>query len=79
MSVPKTLLLDEPSLGLAPRLVDEIFEIIGKINELGISILLVERNGARALELALTAMFWKGIAIKRYKLANHRTRRGQGY
>lgn len=52
MSMPETLLLDEPSLGLAPMVVDESFEIMGKINELGISILLVEQNAARALELA---------------------------
>ncbi|MBU1096502.1 MAG: ABC transporter ATP-binding protein [Bacteroidetes bacterium] len=44
MSLPKLLMLDEPSLGLAPFLVQEIFDIIKKINEQGITILLVEQN-----------------------------------
>ncbi len=52
MGDPKILLLDEPSLGLAPNLVREIFEIIKQINEEGISILLVEQNAHLALETA---------------------------
>jgi len=52
MGNPKLLLLDEPSLGLAPNLVREIFSIIKKINEEGISILLVEQNAHLALETA---------------------------
>lgn len=52
MSQPKLLLLDEPSMGLAPILVDEIFEIIRRINAQGTSILLVEQNAAMALSVA---------------------------
>ncbi len=52
MSEPKLLLLDEPSMGLAPILVDEIFEIIKKINSEGTTILLVEQNAFKALSIA---------------------------
>ena len=52
MSKPKLLLLDEPSMGLAPILVDEIFEIIKKINSAGTTILLVEQNAYKALSIA---------------------------
>ena len=51
MSRPKLLLLDEPSLGLAPVLVEEIFSIIEKINREGTTILLVEQNANMALEI----------------------------
>lgn len=52
MSEPKLLLLDEPSMGLAPILVDEIFEIIKRINTDGTTILLVEQNAYKALSIA---------------------------
>lgn len=52
MSQPKLLLLDEPSMGLAPILVDEIFEIIKRINADGTTILLVEQNAFKALSIA---------------------------
>jgi branched-chain amino acid transport system ATP-binding protein len=52
MSKPKLLMMDEPSLGLAPKIVLKVFEMIKKINEEGITILLVEQNVRRALELA---------------------------
>jgi branched-chain amino acid transport system ATP-binding protein len=52
MSKPKLLLLDEPSLGLAPQIVDTIFEIIREINREGTTILLVEQNAARALDIS---------------------------
>lgn len=52
MSRPKMLLLDEPSVGLAPLIVDEIFSIIRQMNKDGISILLVEQNAVKALEVA---------------------------
>ena len=52
---PKLLMLDEPSLGLAPNLVAEIFEIIQKINSEGVTVLLVEQNAHRALNLAAKA------------------------
>ena len=52
MSNPKLLMLDEPSLGLAPLIIKEIFSIIEKINKLGITILLVEQNSKAALHVA---------------------------
>lgn len=52
MSHPKILLLDEPSMGLAPILVDEIFSIIEDINKTGTTILLVEQNANRALHIS---------------------------
>lgn len=52
MSRPKILLLDEPSMGLAPILVDEIFNIIREINETGTTVLLVEQNANKALQIS---------------------------
>jgi len=49
---PKLILLDEPSLGLAPKLVGQIFEIIREINKKGITVLLVEQNVQQSLEMA---------------------------
>lgn len=52
MSNPKILMLDEPSLGLAPIITEQIFDIIKNINSLKTAILLVEQNAYAALELA---------------------------
>lgn len=52
MSKPRLLLLDEPSMGLAPILVDEIFSIIQRINKAGTTVLLVEQNAYKALSIA---------------------------
>lgn len=52
MSQPKLLMLDEPSLGLAPVIVDMIFEVIKNINKMGVTILLVEQNVLVSLDLA---------------------------
>ena len=52
MSHPKTILMDEPSMGLSPKLVKEIFSIIRKLHEQGITILLVEHNAKMALSIA---------------------------
>ncbi len=52
MGEPKLLMLDEPSLGLAPQIVARIFEIIRRINEKGVPILLVEQNAQQALRIA---------------------------
>jgi len=52
MAQPKVLLLDEPSMGLAPILVEQIFEIIKTINEQGTTVLLVEQNALQALAIA---------------------------
>jgi branched-chain amino acid transport system ATP-binding protein len=51
MSHPKLLMLDEPSLGLAPVLVDQIFELIATLHHTGVTILLVEQNADRALDI----------------------------
>ena len=52
MSAPKLLMLDEPSLGLAPLIVKEIFRIVVHLREQGVSILLIEQNARAALEVA---------------------------
>jgi len=52
MARPKVLLMDEPSMGLAPIMVDKIFEVVGDIHSRGTTILLVEQNASRALQLA---------------------------
>jgi len=52
MSQPKLLMLDEPSMGLAPLLVEQIFTIIGELNKAGVTILLVEQNAHMALSIA---------------------------
>ncbi|HSW27194.1 MAG TPA: ABC transporter ATP-binding protein, partial [Burkholderiaceae bacterium] len=52
MARPKVLLMDEPSMGLAPLMVDKIFEVVGDIHSRGTTILLVEQNASRALQLA---------------------------
>jgi branched-chain amino acid transport system ATP-binding protein len=53
MASPRLLLLDEPSLGIAPVLVDRIYETIGEIHRSGVAILLVEQNASRALDAAV--------------------------
>lgn len=55
MSAPKLLMLDEPSFGLAPILVEQMFEMIAKINQQGVTILLVEQNVQASLEMATRA------------------------
>jgi branched-chain amino acid transport system ATP-binding protein len=52
MAAPRLLLMDEPSLGLAPVVVDEVFDVIRTINAAGVSVLLVEQNVRRALDVA---------------------------
>jgi branched-chain amino acid transport system ATP-binding protein len=52
MTKPKVLLLDEPSMGLAPKLIQQIFEIITEINRRGTTVLLVEQNAQQALQIA---------------------------
>ncbi len=55
MARPQIVLLDEPSLGLAPLLVKEIFKLIQKINQQHVTVLLVEQNARQALSLAAQA------------------------
>ena len=64
MSRPKLLLLDEPSMGLAPLLIKEIFSIIGDINKTGTTILLVEQNANMALSIANRAYVLETGSIK---------------
>jgi branched-chain amino acid transport system ATP-binding protein len=52
MSRPKVLLLDEPSMGLSPIMVDKIFEVVRDVYAQGVTILLVEQNASRALKIA---------------------------
>ena len=52
MAKPKLLMLDEPSLGLAPLIIKEIFRVIGELKETGVAILLVEQNARAALQIA---------------------------
>ncbi|MDZ4129273.1 MAG: ABC transporter ATP-binding protein, partial [Hydrogenophaga sp.] len=51
-SQPKVLLLDEPSMGLSPIMVDKIFEVVRDVSKQGVTILLVEQNARRALQIA---------------------------
>ncbi len=55
MSKPRMLLMDEPSMGLAPQFVDQLFDTIVAINRLGVTVLLVEQNAFMALEIAQMA------------------------
>ena len=64
MGKPRLLILDEPSMGLAPVLVDLIFETIEKINQQGITILLVEQNALAALRVAQRAYVLESGSIK---------------
>ncbi len=52
MSQPKVLLLDEPSMGLSPIMVDKIFDVVREVYALGVTVLLVEQNASRALAVA---------------------------
>ncbi len=52
MSQPRLLLLDEPSLGLAPQVVERIFQVLREVNESGVALLLVEQNAHKALQIA---------------------------
>jgi branched-chain amino acid transport system ATP-binding protein len=68
MARPKLLLLDEPSLGLAPVLVEQVFASIKKINKGGTTILLVEQNAHMALEIAV-----RGYVLETGKIVLHDT------
>ncbi len=63
MTKPRLLMCDEPSLGLAPLVVKEIFEVIGRLRETGIPILLVEQNAKKAIELADRGIVLRGGAV----------------
>lgn len=63
MAEPELLILDEPSLGLSPLLVEEMFNLIRRLNEEGLTILLVEQNVAQSLEIATTGYVLENGAI----------------
>jgi branched-chain amino acid transport system ATP-binding protein len=63
MAEPKLLILDEPSLGLSPLLVEELFALIKSINQQGIALLLVEQNVVQSLEVANRAYVLDNGAI----------------
>src|SRR5579875_2421513 len=71
MAQPKVLLLDEPSMGLAPKLVSQIFSILREINQQGTTILLVEQNAVQALSLAHRAYVLELGRIVREAPADH--------
>ena len=68
MSRPRLLLLDEPSLGLAPIIVEQLFDKIASINQLGVTILLVEQNAAMALSVAT-----RGYLLENGRIVLHDT------
>ena len=75
MSEPKLLVLDEPSLGLSPILVEEMFGLIGRLNGEGLAILLVEQNVVQSLAVAHRAYVLEGgkvaLSGKASELAEH--------
>jgi branched-chain amino acid transport system ATP-binding protein len=66
MGQPEVLLMDEPSLGLAPQIIEKIFEIITDINKTGMTIVLVEQNALQALQIA-----HYGLVLETGKIKTH--------
>ena len=64
MAEPRLLILDEPSLGLSPRLVEELFALIGRLHADGLAILLVEQNVAQSLEIAQRAYVLENGSVR---------------
>ena len=64
MAEPRLLILDEPSLGLSPLLVEELFALIGQLNAQGLAVLLVEQNVGQSLEIAARAYVLENGAIR---------------
>ncbi len=64
MAEPRLLILDEPSLGLSPLLVDELFALIGQLHHDGLSVLLVEQNVAQSLDLAQRAYVLENGSVR---------------
>ncbi|MEA5016728.1 MAG: ABC transporter ATP-binding protein [Candidatus Limiplasma sp.] len=65
MSKPRLLLLGEPSLGLAPLIIEDVFRAIGRIHEEGVTVLLVEQNANKALEVADFAVVLENGAVRK--------------
>ena len=66
MAKPKLMMFDEPSLGLAPVIVSQMFEVIKELNEEGISILLIEQNANKALQISDHAYIMQTGQVVRY-------------
>jgi branched-chain amino acid transport system ATP-binding protein len=64
MAEPRLLILDEPSLGLSPRLVEEMFDLVGRLHAEGLSVLLVEQNVALSLAIAARAYVLENGALR---------------
>ena len=64
MAEPRLLILDEPSLGLSPLLVEQMFGLIGRLNEAGLAVLLVEQNVGQSLEIADRAYVLENGSIR---------------
>ena len=71
MSRPKVLLLDEPSMGLSPLMVDKIFEVVQDVYAQGVTVLLVEQNASRALSIANRGYVMESGIITMYGDAKH--------
>ena len=69
MASPRMLLLDEPSLGLAPLMVKELFKVVKRINEQGVTIMLIEQNARKSLAIAS-----KGYVLQKGKIVAEGTR-----
>ena len=80
MASPKLLTLDEPSLGLAPRIVEQLREVIAEINRRGVTVVLVEQNAAMALAVADRAVVLEvgEVALRRHRRGARRQRGHQG-
>jgi branched-chain amino acid transport system ATP-binding protein len=64
MAEPRLLILDEPSLGLSPLLVEELFQLISQLHQQGLAVLLVEQNVGQSLEIAQRAYVMENGAIE---------------
>ena len=76
MAMPRLLLLDEPSLGLAPQIVDQVFEVVAAIHAEGVAVLLVEQNIVQAFAIAARAyVLEQGRIVRRGRPVGARARR----
>jgi branched-chain amino acid transport system ATP-binding protein len=71
MSHPRLLMLDEPSLGLSPVLVDQVFELIGRLRGRGVTILLVEQNAERTLQIVDRAYLLRNGRVEAHGTPDH--------
>ena len=64
LSKPRLLMLDEPSLGLAPKITEQVYELLAEVRQDGVTVLVVEQNAARALKAADRTYVLNGGAIR---------------